>query len=109
MERYLTSPLPNSCKISWKPEWGRVIVIRLKNSTGNNDNYENFKITIAPIDGIIIGMLKSEITPQENYDDQWFVNTTVLWDLKRMLILSQLISFCIVSENHDKPLISFLS
>ena len=83
MERYLTSPLPDSCKISWKPEWGRVIVIRLKNSTGNNDNYENFKITIAPIDGIIIGMLKSEITQWDNHDDQWFGNQAELAELNK--------------------------
>ena len=83
MERYLTSPLPDSCKISWKPEWGRVIVIRLKNSLGNNDNYENFKMTIAPIDGIIIGMLKSEITQWDNHDDQWFGNQAKIGELNK--------------------------
>lgn len=83
MERYLTSPLPDSCKIIWKPEWGRVIVIRLKNSPGNNENYENFKMTIAPIDGIICGMLKSEITQWDNHDDQWFGNQAELAELNK--------------------------
>ena len=83
MKRYLTSPLPDSCKIIWKPEWGRVIVITLKNSPGNNDNYENFKMTIAPIDEIIFGMLKSEITQWDNHDDQWFGNQALLWDFKK--------------------------
>jgi len=53
MERHFTSSLPDSCKFIWKLEWGRVIVIYLKNSPWNNDNYENFKMTIAPIDEII--------------------------------------------------------
>ena len=83
MERYLTSPLPDSCKIIWKPEWGRVIVIRLKNSPGNNENYENFKMTIAPIDGIICGMLKSEITHWDNHDDQWFGNQAEIGEFNK--------------------------
>ena len=83
IDSFLTSPLPDSCKIIWKPEWGRVIVIRLKNSLGNNDNYENFKMTIAPIDGIICGMLKSEITQWDNHDDQWFGNQAELAELNK--------------------------
>ena len=83
MERYLTSPIPYSCKFIWKLEWGRVIVIRLKNSPGNNHNYENFKMTIAPIDEIICGMLKSEITKWDNHDDQWFGNQADLGELNK--------------------------
>lgn len=64
MKRYITSPLPDSCKIIWKPEWGRVIVIRLKNSSGN-------------------GMLKSEITQWNNHDDQWFGNQAKLGEINK--------------------------
>jgi len=83
MERYFTSSLPDSCKFIWKPEWGRVIVIRLKNSIGNNHNYENFKMTIAPIDEIICGMLKSEITKWDNHDDQWFGNQAEIGEFNK--------------------------
>ncbi len=83
MERYLTSPIPDSCKFIWKLEWGRVIVIRLKNSPGNNHNYENFKMTIAPIDEIICGMLKSEITQWDNHDDQWFGNQADIGEMNK--------------------------
>jgi len=40
-------------------------------------------MTIAPIDGIICGMLKSEITQWDNHDDQWFGNQAMLWDFKK--------------------------
>lgn len=83
IDSFLTSPLPDSCKFNWKSEWGRVIIIRLKNSPGNNTNYENFKITIAPIDGFIFGMLKSEITKWDNHDDQWFGNQANLGELNK--------------------------
>ena len=83
MERYLTSSLPGSCKFFWKPEWGRVIVIRLKNSPGYNDNYKNFKMTIAPIDEIVCGMLKSEITQWDNHDDQWFGNQAEIGEFNK--------------------------
>ena len=62
MERYLFSLILDSCKFIWKPEWGRVIVIRLKNSLENNDNYKNFKMKIAPID-VIISRVFNKLTP----------------------------------------------
>jgi hypothetical protein len=83
IDSFLTSPLPDSCKFNWKSEWGRVIIVRLKNSPGNNTNYENFKLTIAPIDGFIFGMLKSEITKWDSHDDKWFGNQANLGELNK--------------------------
>ena len=65
-------------QFDWDQRWGDLIVIRLENSPDKGDTYQKFKISICPNEGVVLGMLKEELTEWDTNDDKWFGNEALL-------------------------------
>ena len=75
---FLTKKLPVHLQFDWDQRWGDLIVIRLENSPDKGDTYQKFKISICPNEGVVLGMLKEELTEWDTNDDKWFGNEALL-------------------------------
>ena len=75
---FLTKKLPVHLQFEWYQHWGKLIVIRLENTLEKGETYEKFKISICPIEGVVLGMIKEELTEWDNNDDKWFGNEALL-------------------------------
>mgnify|MGYP001212496702 CR=1 FL=1 len=80
---FSANKLPTRLQFEWNENWGNLIVLRLGNALEKGDTYEKFKISICPNEGVVLGMLKEELTEWDTNDDQWFGNQADLGELNK--------------------------